>query len=348
MKKMILNIKHLCTHLFNIDNRVVKKLFDLIDNIRIYIFFLVIAFVYCLGIFINKRNPFPQYTLFQSLFIGIFIVAFFSVRHYEKQMKDIHRLMSGDNTLHHINDKMYRFRYSTINLIIPPLATAFFGFLAIALVNVNINTPSAVYLIFIYTICVVMSFIGYLQYVYLFVYIKKLSRNTKTIHIYNRDYPSNTKWVILLAKLYGNYRNIFFVLGASYVFGVIYFVLCKDYRVIEKIILNEWQWIYLILFWGSVFLAIVVFFPISSVIEYINIKKIVDNLKNQTVVDLNKMIPLHSKNYEMKIQKSYLVIAVINTPDYPIKDKLGILFSSLVTCINIFASVVAILEYATL
>ena len=270
MKKISSNIRHCCVHLANIDNYIVDKLLECINLIKVHNVIIVTAFYYCLGMIINNYKPFPKFGVFHSLFTGIFMMAFFSVRYFEKQMKEIHRLMAGDNTLQPINDKIYRLRHSSLNLVIPPLAGAFFGVLALILVNVKIDTPSAGYLIMTYVLCVLVSFLGYLQYVYLFVYIWRLSRNTKKITLYNKDYPSNTKWVIMITKLYSNYRNIFFVLGAAYVFGVIYFVLCGDYRVLEKMATSSWYGIFLILFWGSVFIAIVIFFPTSSIIEYFN------------------------------------------------------------------------------
>lgn len=345
MKKWTTNIKHWGVHLTNINNPIVDNIFGIINQTKAPVFLFITVLFYCLGIIINEHVPFPQFNLFHTLFTGILVVAFLSVRYFEKQMKEIHRLMASDNALYPINDKIYRFRHSTLNLIVPPLAGGFFGVLALMLVNINVNSLSAIYLIFTYIACVLISFVGYLQYIYLYIYIWKLGSNTKRITMYNKEYPSNTKWVVSLAKLYGNYRNIFFILGAAYVFGVIYFVLCGDYMVIEKIAAHEGYVISLILFWGSVFLAIVVFFPISSVIEYFNIKKIVDNLKNQTVVELNKIVPEHSQSNETKIQKSYLIIAITNTPDYPFKDRLGIIFSTIITFVNFSASVVAILEY---
>lgn len=340
-----MNLKNWLVHLTKIDNNIVDRIFRFINHVNICVFLFVTGLFYFWGIIINHRHPFPQFIFFQFLFSVIFLIAFFSVRYFEKQMKEIHRLTAGDKSLQPINDKIYRIRRSALNLIIPPLAGLYFGVLALILVNVNIKLMSALYLILTYGICVLVSFLGYLQYVYLFIYIKSLSHNTKTVTIYNKDFPANTKWVVLLAKLYSNYRNLFFVLGASYVFGVIYFVLCEKYMVLEKILSNKLYQIPLILFWGSVFIAIVVFFPISSIVEYSKIKAIIDNLKNQSIIDLNRKIPEYSEKHEVKMQKSFLIIAITNTPDYPFKDKLGIAFSAFITCVNLAASIVAILEY---
>lgn len=345
MNKLTAWIKNLWTHIAKIDNCITDKVLIIIVKINAYIFIVATVIFYILGILINYFIEFPKFIFFQSLFMGIFVIAFFSVRYFEEQMEKIHRSMAGDRTLFLIYDEIYRFRHSALNLIVPPVAGAFFGCLAALLFNINIVSLSSFYLIAIYTICVLISFLGYMQYIYLFAYIHKLGYTTKKISLFNKDYPSNTKWVVSLTRLYSNYRTIFFILGSAYVFGVIYFVLCGDYKVIEKITEHSAYKTLLIIFWGSVFLAIVIFFPISTIIEHWNIKKIVEKLKDQSIIDLNSMIPEYSISNELKIQKSSLIVAITNTPDYPIKDNLAIIFSAFISIINLAASVVAIIEF---
>ncbi len=345
MSKLVMRTQNLWAHITKIDNCITDKIIDSIVKINTYIFILVTFVFYSLGIVINYFVKFPKFIFFQSLFMGIFVIAFFSVRYFEEQMKEIRSLMLGDCTLFLINDEIYRLRHSALNLIVPPIAGLFFGCLASQLFNINIVSLSSFYLIGIYTICVLVSFLGYLQYIYLFIYIQKLRCTTKKISLFNKDYPPNTKWIVLLTKLCSNYRSIFFILGTAYVFGVIYFVLCGDYKVIEKITTDNVYKIVLVIFWGSVFLAIVIFFPISTIIEHWNIKRIVEKLKDQSIVDLNSSMPEHAISNEEKMQKSSLIIAITNTPDYPIKDNLAIIFSAFISVINLAASVVAIIEF---
>lgn len=340
--KVIKNLQHFGTHITNRKNMMVIHIFNMINNVNLWKFFLIIVSFYISGVIINFYIPFPCFWLFQNLFISIFIIAFFSIRYFQTKMKELRRMTAGDKTLHFINDKINRLQYSALNLIVPPIACFFFGCLAILLVNVNIKLLSGYYLILTYTSCVLISFLGYLQYIYLFIYIIKIGRK-KEIYKYDEDYPSNTEWLTALAKLYCRYRNTFFILGMLYVFGVIYFVLCKDFNVIEKIKTFPEFKIVLFLFWGGVLCAIVIIFPIVSSIEYIYIRKIVDNLKEQSVLKINKSI-FHDNDIRLKLEKANLVIAIRNTPDYPFKDALGIIFSSLVSCINLVTSISAIFQ----
>lgn len=344
MRKAMNKIQHLLVHAFYTESKYSDYVINFICDMNVFLFGIMTVFFSAVGIVINVMRPFPNYTLFQFLFTFIFIVSFFSIRYFEKQSIEIHRLMAGDRNLQPISDKNYRIRHSKMNLLIPLCICAYFGILALTLVNVELNTISALYLILIYTICVTTSLLGYLQYVYLSIFIKNLSCSTSKIRKYNQDYPSNTNWLVALAHLFGIYRNIFFILGITYVFGVIYFVLCDGYNVLKNIAMNPWLNISIVLFWGGVLGAIVIFFPISCALNYLNIKKIVNHLKEQTIVDINSVFCKENDPY-LRCQKSNLIIALMNTPAYPFKDAVGTAFSGIVTCINLAASIVAILQF---
>lgn len=139
--------------------------------------------------------------------------------------------------------------------------------------NVNIYSVSALYLVITYILCVLPSFLGYLQFLYLAVYIHNLRKQSGSIKTYEKNYPSNTEWIIKLAKLSSYYRNIFFLLGTTYIFAVMFFVFCKGFSVMNKVVNNEIYMVPLCLFLGGVFIAIVVFFPVCGGIEYFDIKK---------------------------------------------------------------------------
>lgn len=339
---MLKNLQHLWIHIINLKNPMVIRIFKFLDDINLMRFILTTGTFYIMGLLINHYSPFPQFYLFQNLFIGIFIGAFVSVRHFRKQMRELRCTMAGDRTLHSINDKMERWQYSTLNLIVPPIAGAFFGILAILLININIKSISAYYLVLAYVECVLISFIGYLQYVYLFFYIVKIGKNNE-ITKYDEDYPSSTVWLTTLTKLYCRYRNTFFVLGMMYVFSVIYFVFCGEFKIIQKIEAFPRYKIALVLFWGGVLCAIVIIFPVISIIEYIYIRKTVDNLKEQAVLKVNRWSS-EREDIKFKLEKANLIISIRNTPDYPFKDAVGIVFSCIVTCTNLAASIVAILQ----
>lgn len=344
--KVFYSLQHFRIHITNKKNPVVIKIFNVINKINIFFLFLVISVSYLIGYLLNCTSPFPYFSFFQNLFTTIFIIAFFSVRYFQIQMERLRCMMAGDRNLHPINDKITRLQFSFLNLIVPPIAGSFFGVLAILLININIKKASVYYLIILYAFCVFISFLGYLQYIYLFVYIIKLGK-VEQIYKYDEDFPANTDWIATLTKLYCHYRNIFFILGSMYIGGVIYFVFCEDFKVIEKLKNFPEFRVALMFFWGGVILAIAIVFPCISIIECAYIHKIIDNLKEQSVSNVNKWV-VNNNDIKLKIEKSNLVIAIRNTPTYPFKDAIGMVFSTIVTAVNFAASLSAIFQLGSM
>lgn len=266
-----------------------------------------------------------------------------AIKYYEKMMARIHQKSSGDIQLQPIKDKNYRIRRNVMNIICPILVMVYFGILVSMLIGDYIYSPATIYLIIEYIVSVPISLIGYMQYIYLWILLKKV-RNVNHIRKYDVDYPSNTDWLVDLARLYTVYRNGFFSLGALYIAGVIYFVFIEDFLILTNVWIYPKFFISLVLFWGGVFLAIVLVFPISSVMMYQYIIAITEKLKKQSVSYIKRNYPANAK-FELEIQKTSVVIDILNTPRYPIKDFAGILFSGALSLFNVTASIVAVLQF---
>ena len=71
---------------------------------------------------------------------------------------------------------------------------------------------------------------------------------------------------------------------------------------------------------------------------------ITEKLKKQSVSYIKRNYPANAK-FELKIQKTSVVIDILNTPRYPIKDFAGILFSGALSLFNVTASIVAVLQF---
>ncbi len=330
-------------HILYKENPLTNWLIAKISKINISILFLCTLIFVIIGWLINCISSFPSFIFFQILFAIIFISSVFAIKYYEKTMETIHQKSSGDIKLQPIKDKNHRIRRNILNIICPVLGMIYFGIFASILINNYIFSPACIYLIIEYSISVPISLIGYMQYIYLWIFLKNV-KNVDHIRKYDADYPSNTDWLVDLAKLYTVYRNGFFSLGVFYILGVIYFVFIEDFSILTKAWNYSVYFISLILFWGGVFLAIVVIFPISSAMMYQYITSITEKLKKQSVSYIIKNFPANAQ-FELKIQKTAVVIDIFNTPRYPIRDFAGILFSSALSIFNVAASIVAVLQF---
>lgn len=271
-------MSNIANHIFYKENRLAGWLITKISKISVSILFLCTLLFIIMGWLINSVSSFPSFIFFQVLFAVIFLSSMLAIKFYEKMMARIHQKSSGDIQLQPIKDKNYRVRRNVMNIICPVLGMVYFGMLVSMLIGNYIYSPATIYLIIEYIISVPISLLGYMQYIYLWILLKKV-RNVNHIGKYDVDYPSNTDWLVDLARLYTVYRNGFFSLGALYVAGVIYFVFIKDFSILTNVWIYPKFFISLVLFWGGVFFAIVVLFPISSVVMYQYIIAITEKLK---------------------------------------------------------------------
>lgn len=325
------------------ENRYINSFINAIIRAKMLkLFPIAISFI-LIGYLMNLYEPFPSFYFFQVLFCFIFLGSIYAVKIYEGIMTEIHKHMSGDNTLLLIKDRNYRLRRSLINAIIPILISLYFGILAAILINEYLSKSTCIYLIIEYIIAVPVSLIGYLQYLYLLNFINSIKKAVM-IKRYDSDYPAKTDWLVELSRLYGIYRNNFFIIGAMYVFGVIRFVFVEEYCILNKLSYSLMIRVTLILFWGGVFVAIVVLFPLSCLLAHQNIVRIVENLKKQAVNEIRKEFPKVNSS-EQRANRTALIIQIQDTADYPLKESAGKIISCFFSAVDLAASVVAILQF---
>lgn len=324
-------------HAVYIPNKYVTIFFNFIQGIRPAQFAFALAVYYIIGIYANHIYSFPYFYLYQFIFLFIATVSFWSVRYFHKTMNRLHLLMVADDGCE-VNIMFERIRTSTINFLIPPIGGAFFGIQALLLVDIPIWNVSAVYMMLSYVICVLISFMGYLQYVYLKIYVYKLYKGDQLCS-YEKEYPAKTEWVRLLAKLASIYRNVLFLLGMTYVLAVYGFITLSKFGVLNKAQTNASYTFLLVCFIICGFVAIVIFFPVSAVIEYSYIKKIIERQKDEYIAELRQ------QNDSLSVQIAQLIISVRDTPDYPFKDAWGRIFSAITVFVNLGASVATIVQW---
>lgn len=342
-KKNITNIIILSLHrMISVNNSFVEKMFNCIHHINALFFIFIVIIYCCVGLLLNSYKPFPLYKLYLFVFMLIFLISFFSLRWFDQKMEHIRSCTIGNEHFRLLNDRYYRLRRGTVNIVSPFIGCLYFGVLAASIVNINVFSYTAYHLMSAFVVSVTTSFLGYLQFIYLYFYIKDI-RNVNIKTEYDFDYPANTIWVVKLSKLYSFYRNTFFFLGSIYCVAVFYFFVCKEYRVLERVHSAQIYIVLISIFAFSVFFAIVVLFPICCIKEYLNIKTIIDGLKENRVKDL-RLIQSSTNEYQI----SQLIISIIDTPNFPFKDTIGIAGAFLASCVNLAAAVVTIIQFSIL
>ncbi len=189
------------------------------------------------------------------------------------------------------------------------------------------------YAIYMVTITVSISVIGYAQYLWLLWFLYRI--NYCSLIPYNEIIPAYTPFLVKIGTLTKHAKWCFFIEGFLYVFE--YFILIPKGNVtlLEIDVPDKASFL---VTWGVIFVVIILAFPVIIFIQESLLSKIVKDLKKQRLEALlyNYDIPDIKKN-ELSPQiyiRNQMINNLIISPDYPIKiQRLGPSVVAAATCV---------------
>lgn len=303
-----------------------------------------------LGEILNTIWDFPYHRFFSVSFTIILLIAIYALKAISEKLSKVATDLANQAKATKANyTYLICCRKNIINFLIPLCIVLIFGIGGCSMFGNLKLTPSLVWFLTYFCIAVYFSIVIYLQYVYLAIYLFLLSNNNETYKHTDKSIvefvPAQISWVKSLAKISHIARNSFFTVGSLYIiaFGAFCFLpnTAADITSIVFYIL-----------WGIIFFAIVVVFPMVSVLEFVWIKNIVKSLKSSFVNDLSMEHQLLQSSNKYKITNSIRqltgtisAIQIINSKDYPISSIWGTCYSFVLTFFNLMASIATILQY---
>lgn len=310
-----------------------------------------LAVLYILVGYMFQHNwPFPYFSVFSLCFALIGIAAIFFINHFSVEMRIITSTLITQKPAERANTIYYSYGKKSVCYIWIPLAVVcVFGYGGCSIFGALQVTPTLIWMLSLFTVVVYVSIIGYLKYIVLALYIYKLAMSkfmyAKLPKSSVECIPIQLKWIQELTKLYHTYRSAFFTVGGAYIFA--YSLFCWLPKM-EADISAPWFFI----LWSIISLAVILVFPIISLLEYQWIKKIVGQLKCSYINDLcneNRHIHIKLKKddtymVEQKVMTTMYAIQIMGSQDYPIKSLLSTGYSICITAFNVIASVVTIVS----
>lgn len=178
-------------------------------------------------------------------------------------------------------------------------------------------------------------------------YIMKLANSqvpyTNIHHSSNECIPAELEWLQTLTKLYHTYRSAFFTLGSLYILA--FYCFCFSPEI--KADINSAEFYVL---WTFIFVAIVLIFPFTSVLQHYWIKKIVEKLKKQYVNDLALETEIENKQdfatnaMQVKLFEIMYVSQIMNSKDYPVRSIFNTGYNLCVSLFNFVATIITVLQ----
>lgn len=304
-----------------------KKLHCWIINLKIQYVFLAALILNILGAYANKITPFPLYYYFTIIFTCIAIIVVLVVCFFAKKMEAVMIEVGGEPRFRVAKYFYFNILNAKLYYLIPFSMIILYAGTGISMIkNFQLNA-SMVYALFVFTITVYFSILAYIQYISLAIFIYKVRCSNEKYLDYIEQSPANTKVIYMMSSLIKIYRNAFFSIGSLYIIAFGLFTLSGEFGVIINL-----SNVFLLIGWLVILVAIVIVFPLVSFLEKGWMVAIIRELKVEYTLKIKKT---YAKNDSDKLQASDLIISIWQTPEYPFRESLSILYASLSAMVNL-------------
>lgn len=311
-----------------------EKIYEFLSNIDTKKFVFVLIIYNIIGICTNYIEPFPLYGYFAALFSFIAIISVLAIRFFLKQMNSILIEISGEPKFRVAKYEYEKIQNRKIIFIIPIFIILLYAGTGIPMIESFSLNCSMLFALVAFAPTVYFSILVYIEYIILAVFIYNTNTCDGKYLSYIKQCPANSKILYLISELVNLYRNSFFTIGTAYIIAFGLFTLSNAFGV--NISTNN---ICFMVGWGIIAIAIVIMFPIISILEKRWISSIIRNLK---IVSTQKIQKDYKENNSDKLQASTLIISIWQTPDYPIRESISWGYG----VITIMVNLVTMLYYA--
>lgn len=313
--------------------------------------FILFALLFCgIGIVLCQYYRFPYVKFYVCMLSGIVLMVIASIKYYIKTMPKIITFITLASNQHPANSFYYKYVYKNIIYTAFPTAIVIiFGCGGILMFSPVLIDILFIWVMILFSIVVYISIIGYIQYIFLAVYIYKIACSKSALlnfqHSLRECIPADLEWIQLLTKLCHIYRSAFFTIGSMYIIAFGAFCYLPEFG--AKCNSSTYY-----ILWSIILIAIVIVFPIISILEHFWIKKIVRKIKDIYISDLKKETSYLKKAYRRvevtSIQAFFLeniyAFKIMESRDYPITSIWNVGYSILLAMFNFLATVITILQ----
>ncbi|MDR1018476.1 MAG: hypothetical protein LBM02_07210 [Lachnospiraceae bacterium] len=299
---------------------------------------MIALFASILGFILNSFDEMELFGIKVSVGVFLYLLLFYAIKFLMKQNDKLKIELSGDPNLSYASAIYFKRINRNLNFIPCFIASSYFVIISVILGFVKINFVG-VYSLLALACVVFAAFIVFQQYIYILLLLNSIAAIQKTNENgYDKLMPDRTCWFLFLERISYVYRNRFIIVGSLF---IILFTLFSPVNTIEIVFYDKFlseQYLPLLFSWVIILVAIVLMIPASSIIRYVLLHKIYNNLTEQSINLYQKLYDMESR---ITVKKSeYLeIIYHIYDRKYKLSDSYAWIIPSLFSLIN-FASVI--------
>lgn len=296
-----------------------------------------------LGVLFQHKYPFPYFYTFIVLFLFIGTLCFWAEKRYCKVIKEISAALLHQECTLSANAFITTWGTRSPIFVAGPLATVLvFGVGGCSMFGAIQLIPTLIWMLLLFAVTVAISIVGYVQYICLAIYIAKLAHGGGLYKALEKDaanyVPAEISWIQKIAKLSHMYRTVFFTVGCAYIVAFAGFCFWSEMDA-------ETSSPSFYILWSIIFVAIVMVFPIISALEYKWIKKVIQDLKESYIYDLEQERLVLRKTQSGQLVSMVVSINVrqiLDSKDYPLHSVWGAGYAVAMTFINFLTTATTI------
>ncbi|MFT3985114.1 MAG: hypothetical protein QM697_14495 [Lachnospiraceae bacterium] len=300
----------------------------------------IMLIFFVISLLCNRRWEFPHFYLFFTTFTGVLLLALFSEIRYTVQINRIRAQTANKSGFRIANSKFLQFEQSKWVGVIALIVVCIFGVGGVAIYGAIAITPTLIVCLVYFSIVVYLSLVGYVQYILLFAYIIFIAQDKAEFKRVEQELtntlPAEINWLHGLTKLTHFYRSTFFTVGTFYIAAFWFYCSSPQFDVLLG------HWLHYVL-WAIIFIAIVVIFPLVSIIEFNLIKKLVTKVKCAYIEEIK--LSLQESGDKTKLTVEHRILgevfssSILQSSGYPITNRLGIAYAAALAVLNLVGSI---------
>ena len=296
----------------------------------------VICIYTAIGLVLDLIWPFPSFAVFLPLFVFIGALSIWAIFYFQRKMQSIITELSDQDAAKRANIfYLKHWQCSTVYIFGPITVISVFGIGGCSMFGAIKLTPTLIWILGLFFTVVYVSIVGYVLYIALAIYVYHLAAETvaytRLPKAYIGNIPARLGWLQNLTRLCHTYRTCFFTLGTAYIIAFFCFCRLPSMQAITSSLAFY-------LLWGIILLAIVIVFPLVSLLEHIWIKKIVAKLNSYQ----NTLIP----KYTQSAIDTIYIVQILNSSDYPLKSRLAAYYAITMAFLNFVGTFITLFEGA--
>ena len=308
---------------------------------------IIILLLILLGTICNchSNQPLPGFWLLVFGFAFIIYIDIYSLKQNHIFCEKMTTDFSRDAVLLAARLKLTKHMYSNINWLIVLIIPALIVPAVIYIIKYPLGLPIKIFAFTALYFIILLCLVSYIQFVYLIRLSYYLMHNAGQIEKYDRSRPHKTNWIVNLAAVTNKESNMFFIVGASFVFLLYQITLSGLYGIQEQ---NPISKILVVYLWTIEAIAIVVMFSVFSACSYFFIKKMINKLVERSIEECNVehkaiMRQKKRKKWQVLLQLNELKILMLEkTPVYPQKPLVSYAISYIIGALNFVTTVEAV------